>query len=80
MNTYGLSQDKQSYGLGSDSQNQTFGQENNNSTQWGLNNTPLAQNNNNTLSGNLLTFILLFVSLCSLSGGMFYKIGICKAL
>ena len=27
--------------------------ENNNSTQWELNNTPLAQNNNNTLSGNL---------------------------
>ena len=27
--------------------------ENNNSTQWGLNNTPLTQNNNNTLSGNL---------------------------
>ena len=26
---------------------------NNNSTQWELNNTPLAQNNNNTLSGNL---------------------------
>ena len=35
------------------SKNQTFGQENNNSTQWGLNNTPLTQNNNNTLSGNL---------------------------
>ncbi len=52
VNTFGLSQDKQSYGLGSDSQNQTFGQENNNSTQWGLNNTPLAQNNNAYLDFN----------------------------
>ena len=53
MNTFGQSQAKQSYGLGSENQTQTFGQENNNSTQWGLNNTPLTQNNNNMLSGNL---------------------------
>ena len=51
VNTFGQNQTEQSYGLGSE--NQTFGQENNNSTQWGLNNNPLAQNNNNTLSGNL---------------------------
>ena len=51
VNTFGQNQTEQSYGLGSE--NQTFGQENNNSTQWGLNSTPLAQNNNNTLSGNL---------------------------
>ena len=55
VNIFGQNQTGQSYGLGSDSQNQnqTFGLENNNSTQWGLNNTPLAQNNNNMLSGNL---------------------------
>ena len=53
VNTFGQNQTEQSYGLGSENQNQTFGQENNHSTQWGLNNTPLAQNSNNTLSGNL---------------------------